>query len=216
MDNDSALEARLRSLIPAGELLPEGMVRGGAEEVARDLLGCFLVSTVDGELVGGRIVETEAYLGGDDPASHAAGRVGRTSRNAPMFGPSGTAYVYLVYGMHWCLNVVTGVVGDPQAVLLRAIEPCLGDETMRVRRGRDQDLTNGPARLAKALGIDGSLNGHHFDGHPLFLFAGARPDEHAVGVSGRIGVRHARDWPLRFFLMGHPDVSRGRPNPASS
>ena len=216
MDDDSALEARLRALIPSTEILPKGMVRRGAEEVARDLLGCFLVSTVDGALVGGRIVETEAYLGREDPASHAAVRAGRTSRNAPMFGPGGTAYVYLVYGMHWCLNVVTGVAGDPQAVLLRAIEPQLGDETMRVRRGRDQDLTNGPARLSSALGVDGSLNGHDFEGPPLLLLAGVRPDEIDVGVSGRIGVRYARDWPLRFFLRGHPDVSRRRPDPAAS
>ncbi len=183
----------------------------GAEGAARDLLGCFLVSNIKGEVVGGRIVETEAYLGLKDPASHAAERIGRTMRNATMFGPAGTAYVYLIYGMHWCFNVVSDAEGDPQAVLVRAIEPQFGHDTIRRRRGRDQDLTNGPARLCQAFGIEGSLDGHSLGQEPLLLLAGKPPADEEIGVSGRVGVRQADDWPLRFFLRGHPDVSRAKP-----
>lgn len=182
-------------------------LRTNAEDAARLLLGCTLVSTLGGEITAGRIVETEAYLGLPDPASHAAERIGRTRRNAPMFGGPGTAYVYLIYGMHWCFNIVAAVEGDPQAVLIRAIEPELGLEAMQRRRGRKRDLTNGPARLCEALAIEGSLNGHSLSRCPLVLLAGPRPEENEIGVSGRIGVRHARDWPLRFFLRGHTAVS---------
>ena len=199
-----------RSFVPRGPVLSPGQLQKGGEGAARDLLGCYLVSTIGGEVVGGKIVETEAYLGSRDPASHAAERVGRTTRNAPMFGPAGRAYVYFIYGMHWCLNVVTGEEGDPQAVLVRAIEPEFGGEVIRRRRKRDRDLTNGPARLCQALGIDGSLNGHQFGQDPLFLIGGDPTGNKQIGVSGRIGVRRADDWPLRFYLRGHPDVSRGK------
>lgn len=193
----------------APPLDPERL-RPGAEEAARLLLGCILVSKLGGETTGGRIVETEAYLGLTDPASHAAERIGRTRRNAPMFGEPGTAYVYRIYGMHWCFNVVTSHEGDPQAVLIRAIEPELGVETIRGRRGRDADLTNGPARLCQALGIDGSLNGHILSREPLRLLTGRPPAAEDVAVSGRVGVRHAAEWPLRFFIRGHPSVSPAR------
>ncbi len=198
-----------RSLL-SGTAISERTLPSDAERAARELLGCYLVSTIDGEPTGGRIVETEAYLGGRDPASHASDRVGRTRRNAPMFGPSGTAYVYFIYGMHWCCNVVTGGEGDPQAVLLRAIEPVLGIERMRWRRGRDRDLTNGPARLCQALGIDGTLNGHLLDREPLLVVSGEIRTDEEIGVSARIGVTRAEDWPLRFFLKASPDVSRPR------
>ena len=163
-----------------------------AENAARDLLGSYLVSTIGGGVAGGRIVETEAYLGLPDPASHAAERIGRTGRNAPMFGPSGIAYVYFVYGMHWCFNVVTGEEGDPQAVLVRAIEPGFGIRQMRIRRGRENDLTNGPARLCQALGIDGALNWHPCDRRPLLLIQGAPPPPDRIAVTGRVGIRGCR------------------------
>lgn len=198
------------SLIPRGLVLSPTQLQKGGEGAARDLLGCYLLSTIGGEVVGGKIVETEVYLGSRDPASHAAERIGRTTRNAPMFGPAGTAYVYFIYGMHWCLNVVTGEEGDPQAVLVRAIEPEFGCEVIRRRRRRDRDLTNGPARLCQALGINGSLNGHRFGQDPLFLIGGDPTGTEQIGVSGRIGVRRADDWPLRFFLRGHADVSHGK------
>ena len=188
--------------------LPRFFLERGAEEVARDLLGCRLVSEIGGIEVGGRIVETEAYIGPQDPASHAAARIGRTARNEPMFGPAGTAYIYFIYGMHWCFNVVTSIPGDPQAVLIRALEPEFGISTMRERRDGSRDLTNGPARLASALGINGRLNGHLLSDPPLRLVWAPRREKDSVEVSGRIGIREAQEWPLRFFLAGHPNLSR--------
>jgi len=177
--------------------------------VARDLLGCYLRSTVEGIPVGGVIVETEAYVGPHDPASHAAARIGRTQRNTAMFGPPGHAYVYRIYGIHWCLNVVTEKVGYPAAVLLRAIDPMQGLEAMDDRRGGKPSLCVGPGRLTQALGIGGELDGHPLGEEPLRLSPGWPLPDAEIGVSGRIGVRHASDWPLRFFVRGHPEVSRG-------
>jgi DNA-3-methyladenine glycosylase len=191
-------------LVRCDALLP------GAEAAARHLLGCYLVSTIGGRPVCGRIVETEAYLGRRDPASHARERVGRTRRNDPMFGPPGTAYIYFVYGMHWCFNVVAAPEGEPEAVLVRALEPAFGHDVMGERRGRPRDLANGPARLCAALGIDGSLNGHHLSSAPLLLLEPPERPDAEVAVSGRIGVREAASWPLRFFYRGHPDVSRAK------
>jgi DNA-3-methyladenine glycosylase len=186
---------------------PGDLLRSAAPEVARGLLGWELISDVEGVRTSGRIVETEAYLGPEDPASHAATRGGRTNRNAPMFGPGGSAYVYFIYGMHWCFNVVTGAPGDPQAVLVRALEPLEGLDAMARRRDDSRNLTNGPARLCQALGITGALNEHPLDRSPLRLRAGSPvPDRH-VRTSGRIGIRKARDWPLRYFMAHHPQVS---------
>src|SRR5690606_37279717 len=175
---------------PALRPLPPDFYARAADEVARDLLGAVLVSTVGGALVSGRIVETEAYLGPHDPASHAAERIGRTARNAVMFGPPGIAYVYRIYGLHWCLNAVTGEEGYPAAVLIRALEPLDGIDVMRRRRwggdggaagaGRrrpDRELTSGPARLADALAIDGTLNGHPLQSPPLVLAEHTPVDE---------------------------------------
>lgn len=192
---------------------PGAFFHRSARDVARDLLGCELVSDVGGLRTSGRIVETEAYLGPEDPASHAATRAGRTDRNAPMFGPGGTAYVYFIYGMHWCFNVVTGAEDDPQAVLVRALEPMEGRATMVRRRGDGRNLTNGPARLCQALGITGELNEHPLTRSPLRLCPGPRLPEGKVRVSGRIGIRKARDWPLRYFLAHHPQVSAARTPP---
>jgi len=205
-----------RSFVPGGEPLDPAELRGEADDVARSLLGCHLLAGREGEWVGGRIVETEAYTGPDDPASHAAARIGRTARNEPMFGRAGTAYVYFVYGMHWCFNVVTGEVGEPAAVLVRALEPGSGLRLMASRRGRDRDLCNGPARLCQALGVDGSLNGHDLRRPPLVLAGGKLLPDETVGVSGRIGVSAGADRSLRFFIRGHPDVSSGRPADPSS
>ena len=189
------------------------------EEVARDLLGAWLFSLVDEDLCAGRIVETEAYGGPEDRASHA--RAGHTRRTAPMFGPVGHAYVYLIYGMHECLNVVAYSGREAGAVLIRAVEPLLGVQTMRVRRGRPHDadarLCAGPARLCQALAIDRSLDGHDLvSGDRLWL---AAPPASPAGegrieiASGpRVGVAYAGDdWmhrPWRFWLAGHPSVSR--------
>jgi DNA-3-methyladenine glycosylase len=154
------------------------------------------------------VVETEAYLGRDDPASHAATRGGITDRNRVMFGPPRRAYVYRSYGMHWCLNVVTGAPGDPQAVLLRALDPIEGQDVMVVRRGGKRPLTSGPGRLCEALGVTGDLYGHDFAAPPLEILPGWPLEDRRVGVSGRVGVSAASDWPLRFFVTECAGVSR--------
>jgi DNA-3-methyladenine glycosylase len=185
-----------------------------AENVARDLLGAVIVSSVDGLVTAGRIVETEAYIGPHDDASHAAERIGRTQRNDAMFGTPGIAYVYRIYGIHWCLNVVTDRIDYPAAVLIRAIEPVEGIEHMRARRSAgqkqlpDRALTSGPGKLAAALGITGHLNAHMLDRAPLRITAGRRiPDEMTV-TGPRVGITRAADWPLRFWEKGSGWVSR--------
>lgn len=185
-----------------------------AEEVARALLGALIVSTIGGDRAIGRIVETEAYLGLRDPASHAAERIGRTARNEVMYGRPGLAYVYRSYGIHWCLNVVTNAVDDPGAVLLRAIEPVAGIDVMRQRRwpdaqpGADRLIGSGPGRLAQALGVTGAQNGHSLDVPPLVLATGEAVSRRRVVRGPRIGISRAVDWPLRFHIRDHPHVSR--------
>lgn len=188
--------------------LPPAFYDRDAEAVARALLGAALVSDIGGVRTAGRIVEAEAYPGPHDPASHAAERIGRTARNDPMHGPPGIAYVYRIYGVHWCLNAVTGSPERPAAVLIRALEPTEGEDVMARRRGRARDLANGPGRLAAALGVDGTANRHALHALPLRIIAGAlRPGE-SVAVGPRIGVSRAREAPLRFWLSGNGHVSR--------
>ncbi len=181
-----------------------------AKSVAPDLLGARLVSTVGGRRTAGVIVEVEAYTGPNDPASHAAARIGRTRRNASMFGPPGTAYVYLSYGVHWCLNVVTGAIGDPCAVLLRAVDPIEGLDIMAARRGRERDLASGPGRVGQAFGITDALNMHDFSSPPLRLLPGWPTPPGSIDVSPRVGVSRAQDWPLRFSVRGNASVSHRR------
>ncbi len=183
---------------------------GGAAMAAHRLLGSTLVSTVGGCETRGVIVETEAYLGRDDPASHAHASKGRTPRNDAMFAGRGTLYVYISYGIHHCINVVTGEEGDPAAVLIRALEPTAGVDVMKERRGRDTDLCNGPGRLSQALGITMRHNHHDLARPPVRLVEGPSVDQAEVGTSGRIGVSEAADWPLRFFVRGHPAVKAPR------
>ena len=188
---------------------PPGFFRRDAALVARELLGGRFRSGVGGSAVEGVVVETEAYVGPHDPASHAAERIGRTARNESMFGAAGHAYVYRSYGVHWCLNVVTGEEGFPAAVLIRGLELVGGLETAKRRRGGREPLGAGPGRLCQALGVTGSLDGHPLTHPPLELLQGWRVPDDAVAVSGRVGIRRAADWPLRFYLRGHPQVSRG-------
>lgn len=201
-----------------GAFPPEFYLRP-AEEVAPDLLGADLVSTIDGSLTVGRIVEVEAYVGPHDPASHAAERIGRTARNATMFGGPGVAYVYRIYGLHWCLNAVTGEEGYPAAVLIRALEPLEGLDVMRRRRaaeargeGRrplaDRELARGPARLAQALGITGALDGHPLDRAPLLVRPGMPVSAERIAAGPRVGITRAAEWPLRFSVRASPWVSR--------
>jgi DNA-3-methyladenine glycosylase len=181
--------------------------------VARELLAQRLVRVLDGERLSGRIVEVEAYVGEADQACHA--RSGRTERNAPMYGPPGCAYVYFVYGMHHCLNVVTEREGFPAAVLIRALEPLEGIEAMQVHRGgrADVELLSGPARLCQALGIDRRFDGVDLCALGAHIFierAAAVPDE-AVAAGPRIGVRGdetALAAPWRFYLWDSRYVSR--------
>ncbi len=181
--------------------------------VARELLGQRLVRNLDGKQLSGRIVEVEAYIGEDDQASHAS--CGRTQRNAPMYGSPGHAYVYFIYGMHHCLNVVTEREGFPAAVLIRALEPLEGVEEMRARRGGrpDAQLTSGPARLCQALAVD-----RRFDDADLcapdallFLERDAAILDEAAGISPRIGVRGDEATlaaPWRFYIRGNGYLSR--------
>jgi DNA-3-methyladenine glycosylase len=197
---------------PRHRVLPRAFFCRDTALVARELLGTIIECRGPAGVASGRIVETEAYLGGDDPASHAV--VGRTPRNRHLFGRPGIAYVYFIYGRYWCVNAVTERPGGGQAVLVRAIEPLDGIDLMRARRGSvgaDRGLTNGPARLCLALGIDGRLNGVSLQRGPLVVReggeGGAVPDA-AVSVSHRIGLTRAADWPLRFFLTDNAHVSR--------
>ncbi|HUE95607.1 MAG TPA: DNA-3-methyladenine glycosylase, partial [Longimicrobiaceae bacterium] len=185
-------------------ILPPDFYRRPAAEVARDLLGAVLLSTVDGLPCAGRIVETEAYIGPDDEASHAAARIGRTARNEAMFGSPGIAYVYRIYGAHWCLNAVTDESGFPAAVLIRAAEPVEGVALAQARRsGRPRgDLMRGPGNLCAALGITGSLNRHPLQEPPLRMLSGDPIPERAVERGGRIGITRDVDLPLRFWLRG--------------
>ncbi|HSP34847.1 MAG TPA: DNA-3-methyladenine glycosylase [Thermoanaerobaculia bacterium] len=184
--------------------------------VARALLGCTLWRRVGQELVAARLVETEAYLGANDPASHAR-RGLRSERNESMDLEGGHAYVYFTYGMHWCMNVVTQEPDTAEAVLLRAGEPVRGIGSMRERRPkakRDYDLTNGPGKLCAALAIDRSFDGEDLRGDSLYLTArDIDVVERDIVVSPRIGVEGAGEaafWPLRFFLKGNRYVSAYR------
>jgi len=191
----------------SSEALDKVFLARPAEEVAPDLLGARLVSTIDGFRTEGVIVEVEAYLGESDPASHAASRIGRTPRNATMFGPPGFAYVYLIYGIHWCLNVVTGSTGDPCAVLIRAIDPLGGLDVMSNRRGRSKDIGSGPGRVCQAFGITGEFDGHNLSISPLKIIEGWTINPSLIGVSKRIGISKAESWPLRFYILGNESVS---------
>ena len=166
--------------------------------MAPDLLGAVLVSTIGGVRTSGRIVETEAYEGPADPASHAAARIGRTRRNEGLFGPPGTVYMHLNYGVHWCFNAVTDAEGSPHGVLIRALEPLEGEDVMRWRRGRDQ-LTNGPARLAQALGLGPDLQGHRLDAPPVWIEAGTGVPPESRVTTSRIGIARGVDLLFRFY-----------------
>lgn len=180
----------------------------GTEDVARALLGTWLVhDSPEGRTVG-RIVETEAYLGRLDPASHAYR--GPSARNRAMFGPAGHAYVYFIYGMHHCLNVVTAREGVGEAVLLRALEPLEGIDLMEARRGTRslRALCSGPAKLVSAMGVTRAHDGADLRSGPLRLVAAEKPPER-VRCGPRVGITKAADLPLRFHLEGSPFVSRG-------
>jgi DNA-3-methyladenine glycosylase len=188
--------------------LPRSFYARDPVVVARAVLGRLLVHDSPQGRVSGLIVEAEAYGGADDPASHAHRR--RTPRNAAMFGEPGRAYVYFTYGMHHCLNLVTGTVGKASAVLVRALEPVEGSELMRERRGVDATtrLARGPGNVARALGLTCVHDGLDLVDGPLWLAdLPPRRGGHRIAQGPRIGIRAAleRDW--RCFLAGHPCIS---------
>lgn len=203
--------------------LPPELYRRPAADVARDLLGRYLVRHLPdgaGEVrLVLRLVEVEAYQGEGDRASHAhAGPV--TPRSRRLYREGGRAYVYLIYGMHHCLNAVAGTDGDGHAVLLRAGEPVAGEKRMRALRGlapegkaRPGDLAGGPGKLCQALAVDRSFDGAPLWEGDLVLTAGEPVPDSRVARGPRIGVAYAGEaarWPLRFALAGHPHVSKPR------
>ena len=175
--------------------------------LARDLLGRVVFYRTPEGLLAGRIVETEAYTGDADAASHAFR--GRTARNAVMFGPAGYAYVYFTYGMHYCLNVTAELPGTAGAVLLRALEPLVGVEIMRGRgdRGPEPRLLSGPGKIGRAFGLTLEDNGRDFTRGPLGIAGGSPVPDRDVARSRRIGISRAIDLPYRFAVVGSHSVS---------
>ena len=172
--------------------------------VARELLGKVLKHGN----TAGRIVETEAYLGGDDLAAHSAR--GLTPRTKPIFGPPGHAYVYFIYGMYECLNVVAEPLGTAGCVLIRALEPLEGVDIMRQRRPRArrvEDLASGPGKLTLAMDITRALNEHDLTSPPLSVLDDSIAPFDVVTTT-RIGIRECADWPLRFYVAGNSFISR--------
>jgi len=194
--NDSA--SLTLSALRAAPVLPREFFNRDPVTIARELLGKLLIRRVGRKLLAGRVVEDEAYLGANDPAAHAY--TGRTARNAVLFGPPGHAYVYFIYGMYFCMNVVTEPAGKAAAVLLRALEPV-----------KNVERACGPGLLCRALRIDRHLNGHDLLSDDLFL---AEPEENApvsIVKRPRVGVDYAGRWArrhLRFYIKGNPCISR--------
>jgi DNA-3-methyladenine glycosylase len=203
--------------VTRGRPLPRSFYERDSQTVARALLGTVLECDSPEGRASGRIVETEAYLGPTDPASHAA--AGLTARTQYLFGQPGRAYVYFIYGVHWCVNAVAWRRGAGTAVLIRALEPLDGIPLMRVRRWgvqgagaaaarRDRDLTNGPGKLCEALRIDNRLNGVTLLRPPLTIRVGIDVPDSEVAVSPRIGITRAAELEGRYFVRDNPYVSR--------
>jgi DNA-3-methyladenine glycosylase len=179
--------------------------------VAKELIGCRLVRIVDGARLSGIVVETEAYRGGRDPASHAYR--GKTRRNEVMFGPAGFAYVYFTMGVHYCLNATAEEKGTAAAVLIRAAQPAEGTEMMKENRGVTEltRVASGPGNLTKAFKIDKELNGEDLvTSARLFFEAGQGVMR--VGVSSRVGVSAGKSVRWRFYARGNAFVSKGKPS----
>src|SRR6185503_13366973 len=196
--------------------IPRAFYEPSAEIVAPRLLGHWLVRRTEDGLSGGLIVETEAYLA-DDPACHAFQR--ETVRNRAMYGPPGHAYVYFIYGNHWCFNAVCRPAGVAEAVLVRAMDSSVGVEWMQARRATERavELTNGPAKLCQALAIDRSIDTVDLCGAASAVFIGENPGRPSlleqlgpVVTTTRIGITKAADRRLRFYLNGSPYVSKRR------
>ena len=197
------------------ERLPRAFFRRDSVTVARALLGQQLVHHVNGEPIGGTIVETEAYLGVRDKAAHSFGGR-RTKRTETMYGDGGTAYVYLNYGIHHLFNIVVTTIDDPQAVLIRALEPTIGLQAMYLRRPkamRATDLCSGPGKLSAALGIDIAHNKIDLTRHPNLFVRRQRQRTlpgRQITATARVGIDYAEEWvdaPLRFYVTGNSHIS---------
>jgi DNA-3-methyladenine glycosylase len=183
-----------------------------AKTVAQELLGKTLITRLPQGDTGGLIVECEAYLGREDKAAHSF-RGKKTQRTQVLFGPPGHAYVYLIYGMYHCFNIVVGQKDDPQAVLIRALEPTLGLELMIQRRNTDKGklLTSGPGRLSDAMGITRELNGEDLLGDKIFIAPGPAIEPRKIVALPRVGIDYAEEWadkPLRYYLKDNAFISK--------
>ena len=203
----------MRAIVKSKKLPREFYTRSNVLEVSRDLLGKLLaVPDEEGKRVSGKIVEVEAYRGPEDRASHAYGGR-RTKRTETMYGEGGVAYVYFVYGMYNQFNVVTNVRDTPHAILVRALEPIEGIETMRARRHShaDRNLTSGPGKLCLAMGIDRQLDGADLLGDRVWIEEYERVPVSKIARGPRIGIDYAEEWiekPWRFWIKGNEYVSR--------
>lgn len=191
-------------------VLPRKFYARPTIEVARDLLGKLIVHRVNGETTAGRIVEVEAYLGRDDEAAHSF--AGVTPRTKVIFGPPGYAYVYFIYGMYHCLNLVAEPEGQAGCVLIRALEPLAGIETMQRRRPkakRFEALASGPGKLTRAMGITLDHYGADVTRGALTVGDDAEPKARGIVAGPRVGISKGSDLPLRFFIKGSAFVSKG-------
>jgi DNA-3-methyladenine glycosylase len=188
-------------------MLPLSFFEQETTRVAQQLLGMELVCNTEEGVCSGVIVETEAYLA-NDPASHSY--AGPTKRNRSMFGPAGTAYVYQIYGLHYCFNVVTGRAGEGEAVLIRALEPKIGQPLMRQRRESEilTSLCSGPAKLVQALGITPELDGTPLTSDRIYLLKDRELEADQIITTTRIGISKAAEAPLRFYIKNSPYTSR--------
>jgi DNA-3-methyladenine glycosylase len=199
--------------MPYSRKLPRSFYSRSTLQVAQDLIGKVLVRDFEGLLLSGKIVETEAYVGPHDLACHAS--KGHTPRTSIMFGPAGYAYVYMIYGFYFCLNVVTERKGYPAAVLIRGVEPLESLDFMRKLRNnpeRDTNIASGPGKLCRAMSIDKRLNGEDLLGRTLWI-EDRKLDSGPILSSPRVGVDYAgeyKDKPWRFFLANNPHVSKVR------
>ncbi len=192
--------------MPQKGLIDFDFLNTPASEAAPRLLGCILERCIDGKIVRVKIVETEAY-DQSDVASHSYR--GETERTRVMFGEYGHLYVYFTYGMHYCANIVTGRKGHGAGVLLRAVEPIEGFEVIEKRRGKSGvDMTNGPAKLCQALGIDKAMNGHDLREGDLRLIPQEQLSASGIVQTTRVGISQGKDVPWRFYIKDNPYVSK--------
>ncbi|HHT62968.1 MAG: DNA-3-methyladenine glycosylase [Bacillota bacterium] len=177
-------------------------------QVAKELLGKIMEVNFAGEKLSGMIVETEAYLGKNDPGSHSFR--GKTKRNATMFGPAGISYIYQIYGIYFCYNVTTDYKDIPAAVLIRALEPLTGIETMKKNRGRNElrDLCSGPAKLVQAMGITKEMDGTSAIDGPVKFYEDLHQLTFQIIQTTRIGLSQGKELKLRFYIKNNPFISR--------